>query len=184
MNHTDLANIISEGVRQAMENTETMNMVQGNEKNFHDELQEMREMMEQLKTENKALLSKENNRQPFQNLANFQGYYQPPIPQYQQGKPPYNQSNYNSFWQRSRNGNNGNGNNCWNNNNSRNQNNSNNGGSWRNNNNNGVCGVTTTTTTGEDADVYPAPTVGHMVCVPTIVWTAGPPWTDTARMWP
>ena len=90
MNYTDLPNIVSEGVRQAMESTETMNMVQGNEKNLQDELHEMREMMEQLQTDNKALLSKENNRQPFQNLANFQGYYQPPIPQYHQRQNAYN----------------------------------------------------------------------------------------------
>ena len=64
MNHMELANIVSTGVCQAMESTEHVNMVQNDENNnLQSQLQEMKKMMEQLKTENKALLSKENKNQ-------------------------------------------------------------------------------------------------------------------------
>ena len=58
MNHTELTNIVSEVVKQAMK-TEIANIVNENDHTLQAQISEMKDMMEQLKINNKALLAKE-----------------------------------------------------------------------------------------------------------------------------
>ena len=134
----------------------------------------MKEIMEQLKTENRALLSKENRTQqnqqpqPLQNLTNFQGYYPPQPPPFQQYKPFCNNNN----WRHG--GYNNNNNRGWNQNNKNNSkwNNNNNNRNWNRgnfSNNQGPC---------NDSRV---PTAGHMDFAGITVRTVSRPCRATAK---
>ena len=154
INHSELVNMVSEGVRQAMvERGPDLDEIAFNmqeENNMQQQLSEMKEMMEQLRQENVALqvAGTQNNRQPMQNLTNQQPFFNTPNPHY--GTPQYNPG-YQGYWYNQNINNNrgsGNGNGRWrrgnnnrnNNNNRWNKNRWNNNGDNRNNfnhNNNG-----------------------------------------------
>ena len=97
INHSELVNMVSQGVKQAIEDTnqpqeESVNNVQN--ENILGQLEEMKEMMAQLAAENQALqASKAQPQKPpasFNNSTNNQNFHDPPTPYFR--PRPYNQN--------------------------------------------------------------------------------------------
>ena len=105
INHSELINMVSQGVKQAIEDSslpqfETANNIQ-DENSLQEQLNEMKAMMVQLTSENNALQASKSNLQqqqsqppPLSNVTNHQPFY--PVPKPYFGPPTYN-PNYQGF---------------------------------------------------------------------------------------
>ena len=105
INHSELINMVSQGVKQAIEDSsppqfETANNIQ-DENCLQEQLNEMKAMMAQLTSENHALQASKSNLQqqqsqppPLSNVTNHQPFY--PVPNLYFGPPTYN-PNYQGF---------------------------------------------------------------------------------------